>query len=309
MAINLGQVKDLLLPGLRGVVGEYPQWPNIYGKLFDTGKSEMFQERTASMRYLPLAQVKNDGGGTFFDNNAGEAYVYNQVHVGIGLGYSITRNTIDDNLYKAQFRPNNLGLQRSYQQTKEIYAANVFNNSTTVDTTVGGDGVALLSTVHPIPPGGSNGVSTFANTPSTQADLNEASLLNAMIAIQTGFYDNAGLRMMATGKLLVIHPNNEPVAIRLLRTDLRPGTAMNDINAIPTTAGGVTDYVKNVFFTSAYPWYIKTDVPGLLYLERIPFEMDLQVDFNTDNLLVKAFERFSFNYMDPRCLYGNTPSS
>ena len=309
MAINLGAVRDLLLPGLRGVVGEYKQWSNIWGKLFDTGTSEMNQERTASMRFLPLAQIKQDGGGTFFDNNAGEAFVYNQVHTGLGLGYSITRNTIDDNLYKAQFRPNNLGLQRSYAQTKEIYAANVFNNSTTVDTTVGGDGVALLSTAHPIPPGGSNGVSTFANTPTVAVDLNEASLLSAMIAIQTGFYDNAGLRMMATGKLLVIHPNNEPVAIRLLRTDLRPGTAMNDINAIPSTAGGITDYVKNVFFTSAYPWYIKTDEPGLLYLERIPFEMDMQVDFTTDNLLVKAFERFSFNYNDPRALYGTAPSS
>ena len=216
MAINLGAIADLLKPGLRGVLGEYTQWPNIWGKLYDTGKSEMNQERTASMRYLPLAQVKNDGGNTFFDNNAGEAYIYNQIHVGIGLGYSITRNTIDDNLYKAQFRPNNLGLQRSYAQTKEIYAANVFNNSTTDDNTVVGDGVSLLSTAHPIPPGGSNGVSTFSNTPTVDVDLNESSLLNAKIAIQTGFYDNAGLRMMATGKLLVIHPNNEPVAKRLL---------------------------------------------------------------------------------------------
>ena len=309
MAINLGAVRDLLLPGLRGVTGEYTQYPNIWGKLFDTGHSEMNQERTASMRYLPLAQIKQDGGGTFFDNNAGEAFIYNQIHTGLGLGYSITRNTIDDNLYKAQFRPNNLGLQRSYAQTKEIYAANVFNNSTTIDTTVGGDGVALLSTAHPIPPGGSNGISTFANRPTVDVDLNEASLLNAMIAIQTGFYDNAGLRMMATGKLLVIHPNNEPVARRLLFSDLRPGTAMNDINVIPTTAGGVTDYVKDVFFTSGFPWYLKTDVPGLLYLERIPFEMDMQVDFTTDNLLVKAFERYSFNYNDPRSLYGTAPTS
>lgn len=308
MAINLGQIRDLLLPGLRGVTGEYKQWPNIYGKLFDTGKSEMNQERTASMRYLPLAQIKQDGGGTFFDNNAGEAWVYNQIHIGLGLGYSITRNTIDDNLYKAQFRPNNLGLQRSYQQTKEIYAAAVFNNSITYDPTVVGDGVSLLSTAHPLPPGGS-GPGTFANRPGTDVDLSESTLLNAMIAIQTGFYDNAGLRMMATGKLLVIHPANEPVAIRLLRTDLRPGTSFNDINAIPSTAGGITDYVKNVFFTSPFPWYIKTDVPGLLYLERIPFEMDMQVDFTTDNLMVKAFERYSFNYNDPRALYGTAPTS
>ena len=304
MAINVSAIADLLKPGLRGVVGEYKQWPNIWAKLFDQGKSEMQQERTAAMRFLPLAQLKNDGGNTFFDNNSGEAFVYNQLHIGIGLGYAITRNTIADNLYKSQFRPSNLGLQRSFAQTKEIYAAAVFNNAGTYDTTVGGDGVALLSTAHPIPAGG-----TFANTPTTAVDLNESSLLSAMINIQTGFYDNAGLRMMATGQKLIIHPNNEPVAIRLLRTELRPGTAMNDINAIPATAGGITDYVKNVFFTSAYPWYVKTDVPGLLYLEREPFETDMQVDFTTDNLLVKGFERYSFNYNDPRAIFGTQPTS
>ena len=304
MAINVSAVRDLLLPGLRGVVGEYKQWPNLWGKLFDTGKSEMQQERTASMRFLPLAQLKNDGGNTFFDNNSGEAYVYNQLHVGIGLGYAITRNTIADNLYKSQFRPSNLGLQRSFAQTKEIYGAAVFNNAGTADATIGGDGVALLSTQHPIPAGG-----VFANRPGTDVDLNESSLLSAMINIQTGFYDNAGLRMMATGQKLVIHPNNEPVAIRLLRTELRPGTAMNDVNAIPATAGGITDYVKNVFFTSPYPWYIKTDVPGLLYLEREPFETDMQVDFTTDNLLVKGFERYSFSYNDPRAIFGSLPTA
>lgn len=308
MAINVSAIRDLLVPGLRGVVGEYKQWPAIWPLLFDQGKSEMAQERTASMRFLPLAQLKTDGGQTAFDNASGEAFIYNQLHVGIGLGYAITRNTIADNLYKAQFRPSNLGLQRSFAQTKEIYAAGVFNNATTFDQTVGGDGVSLLNTAHPLPAGGS-GPATWANRPSTDVDLNEASLLNGMIAIQTGFYDNAGLRMMAVGKTLVIHPNNEPVALRLLRSELRPGTADNDPNVIPTTAGGITDYVKDVFFTSPYPWYLKTDQPGLLYLEREPFEIDMQVDFTTDNLLVKGWERYSFNYNDPRSLWGTAPTS
>ena len=182
MAINVSAIRDLMLPGLRGVVGEYKQWPAIWPKLFDQGRSEMSQERTPSMRFLPLAQLKTDGGQTGFDNNAGEFAVYNQLHVGIGLGYAITRNTIDDNLYKAQFRPSNLGLQRSFVQTKEIYAAAVFNNSTVYDTTVGGDGVSLLNTAHPLPAGGS-GPTTFANRPGTDVDLNEATLLNGMIAI------------------------------------------------------------------------------------------------------------------------------
>jgi hypothetical protein len=308
MAINVAALRDLLLPGLRGVVGEYRQWPAIWPKLFDQGKSEMAQERTAQMRFLPLAQLKADGGQTYFDNNAGEAFIFNQLHTGIGLGYAITRNTIADNLYKAQFRPSNLGLQRSFAQTKEIYAAAVFNNAGTFDTTVGGDGVSLLNTAHPLPAGGS-GPPTWANRPTTDVDLNEATLLNSMIAIQTGFYDNAGLRMMAVGKTLVIHPNNEPVALRLLRTELRPGTADNDINVLPTVAGGISDYVKDVFFTNPFAWYIKTDQPGLLYLEREPFEIDMQVDFTTDNLMVKGWERYSFNYNDPRALYGTLPTS
>src|ERR1039458_5654370 len=165
MAINVAAVRDLLLPGLRSVTGEYKQWPAICPKLFDQGKSEMAQERTASMRFLPLAQLKTDGGQTSFDNNAGEAFVYNQLHTGIGIGYGITRNTIADNLYKSQFRPSNLGLVRSFAQTKEIYGAAVFNNAGTYDTSVGGDGQPLLSTSHPIPAGG-----VFANRPSTDVD-------------------------------------------------------------------------------------------------------------------------------------------
>lgn len=304
MAINTGAIVDLLLPGLRGVTGEYKQWDQIWPQLFDSGTSEMQQERTASMQFLPLAAVKNDGGQTTFINTAGESFIYNQIHIAIALGYAITRNTIEDNLYKASFRPSNLGLQRSFVQTKEIYGANIFNSATTVDTSVIGDGQPLLSTAHPIPAGG-----TWSNRANPDVDLNEASLLAGQIAIRTGFYDNAGLRMMATGKTLVIHPNNEPVARRLLYSELRPGTGNNDLNVIPQTAGGLTKFVSNVFFTSPFPWYLKTDVPGLLYLQRIPFETDMQVDFSTDNLLVKAYERFSFNYFDPRALWGSVPTS
>lgn len=308
MAINVSAIKDLLLPGLRGVQGEYKQWPAIWSQIFAKGTSELAQERTVSMRFLPLARLKADGGQTIFDNNSGEAFVWNQLHVGVGLGYAITRNTIADNLYKAQFRPSNLGLQRSFNQTKETFAAAIFNLATVYDQTIDGDGVSLINTAHPLPAGGS-GPATWANRPTTDVDLNESSLLNAMISIQTGFFDNAGLRMMAQGQTLLIHPNNEPVAQRLLRAELRPGTAMNDPNVIPTVAGGLTSYIKNVYFTSPFHWFVKTDQPGLLYLEREPFEIDMQVDFTTDNLMVKGFERYSFSYNDPRCVYGTAPTS
>jgi len=264
----------------------------------------MALERTAEMRYLGLAQAKTEGAATTFDNNASERYVYNQEHTEIALGYAITRKAVDDNLYKTQFQPTNLGLMESFQQTKELYGAAVLNNATTYNAAVGGDGVALCSTAHPI-----DGT-TIANTPTTQVDLNETSLLNAMIAIRQNFKDIAGLKIFARGRKLVIPVTLEPVAIRLLKTELRPGTADNDVNAIHTTAGGLPEgYLAMDFLTSNYAWFLLTNIKGLAYMERIPYEMDMQVDFSTDNLLVKAYERYSFSYYNWRSIYGAFPTS
>ena len=304
MAVNLSQIKDLLLPGLRGVEGKYEQIPSQYDKIFTKHDSKMALERTAEMRYLGLAQLKTEGGQTSFDSGAGERFVYNQEHTEIALGYAITRKAIDDNLYKTQFTPSNLGLVESFQQTKEIYGANVLNTAQTYNAAVGGDGVALCSTAHPIDGG------SVANTPTTQVDLNEATLLNAMIAIRTNFRDQAGLKVFARGRKLIIPPALEPVAIRLLKTELRPGTADNDVNAIMTTAGGLPEgYLVNDFLTSSYAWFLLTNIDGLAYMERVKFETDMQVDFVTDNLLVKGYERYSFGYYNWRAIYGSFPTS
>ncbi len=304
MAVNLSQIKDLLLPGLRGVEGKYEQIPSQYDKIFTKHDSKMALERTAEMRYLGLAQLKTEGGQTSFDSGAGERFVYNQEHTEIALGYAITRKAIDDNLYKTQFTPSNLGLIESFQQTKEIYGANLLNTAQTYNAAVGGDGVALCSTSHPI-----DG-NTVANTPTTQVDLNEATLLNAMIAIRTNFRDQANLKVFARGRKLIIPPQLEPVAIRLLKTELRPGTADNDVNAIMTTAGGLPEgYMVNDFLTSSYAWFLLTNIDGLAYMERIKFETDMQVDFVTDNLLVKGYERYSFGYYNWRAIYGSFPTS
>src|ERR1700744_5166545 len=150
MAVNRSAIKDLLLPGLRGVEGKYEMIPSQYDKIFTKHNSKMALERTAEMRFLGLAQLKTEGGQTSFDNGAGERFVYNQEHMEIALGYAITRKAIDDNLYKTQFHPSNLRLRESFEQTKETYAANVFNNGQTYNSAVGGDGVALFSTAHPI---------------------------------------------------------------------------------------------------------------------------------------------------------------
>ena len=304
MAVNLSAIKDLLLPGLRGVEGKYEMIESQYDKIFTKHESRMALERTAEMRYLGLAQLKTEGGQTAFDNNAGERYVYNQEHVEIALGYAMTRKMIDDNLYKTQFNPSNLGLIESFHQTKEIYGANVLNTATTYNSSVGGDGQALCSASHPIDGG------TVSNIASTPVDLNEATLLNAMIAIRTNFKDQAGLKIFARGRKLIIAPQNEPVAVRLTKTELRPGTADNDVNAIFSTAGGLSEgYMVNDFLTSAYPWFLLTNIDGLSYMERKPFETEMQVDFVTDNLLVKGYERYSFGYYNWRSIWGSFPTS
>ena len=303
MAVNLASIKDLLLPGLRGVEGKYDQIPMQWDKIFTKHDSKMALERTAEMRFLGLAQLKTEGGQTAFDNGAGERYVYNQEHVEIALGYAITRKAIDDNLYKSQFQPSNLGLMESFAQTKEIYGANVLNTATTYNAAIGGDGKALCATDHPIDSG------TVANTPSVQVDLNESTLLNGMIAIRTNFKDQAGLKVFARGRRLIVPPALEPTAIRLTKTELRPGTANNDVNAIMMTAGGLPEgYMVNDYLTSTRAWFLLTNIDGLSYMERIKFETDMQVDFVTDNLLVKAYERYSFSYYNWRAIYGSFPT-
>ena len=303
MAVNLSAIKDLLLPGLRGVEGKYEQIPSQYDKIFTKHDSKMALERTAEMRYLGLAQLKTEGGQTAFDNSAGERYVYNQEHTEISLGYAITRKAIDDNLYKTQFAPSNLGLMESFQQTKEIYGANVLNTATTYNASVGGDGKALVASDHPIDGG------TVSNTPTTQVELNESTLLNAMIAIRTNFKDQAGLKVFARGRKLIVPPQLEPVAIRLTKTELRPGTADNDVNAIMMTSGGLPEgYMVNDFLTSATAFFLLTNIDGLSYMERIKFETDMQVDFVTDNLLVKGYERYSFGYYNWRSIFASFPT-
>lgn len=301
MPINLAQIRQELLPGLRGIEGRYDQIPTQWDKVFERGTSNMAIERTSEMRFLGLAQYKTEGGAIASDNAAGDRYVYNQEHIELGLMYAITRRAIEDNLYKDQFDPSNLGLMESFSQTKEILGADILNSGDTYDPNVGGDGVALFSTAHPIDTG------TWANRPTTDVQLNEAALENAQIAIRY-FPDQAGLRVLARGKMLIVPPQLKYVATRLLMTELRPGTANNDVNALKWGNDYAEGFQVMDFLTSASAWFVRTDKKGLLYLQRRTFDTDMQVDFTTQNLMVAATERFSFNYFNPRAAYGSFPS-
>src|SRR5215468_3402297 len=271
MPVALAQIKDLLLPGLYGISGKYPmierQWPNIFRQT----NSNMALERRAAMRYLGLAQLKTEGGPTAFDNGAGQRFIYNAEHFEIGLGYAITRKAIDDNLYKSEFGPNNDGLMESFKETEEIASAAVFNSGTTFNAAVVGDGVALFSSAgHPTDFG------AIANQPSPDVDLNETVLLNALITIRTTWRDNAGLKIHARGRKLVVPTALEPVALRLI---------------------------------SSFAWFILTNEDGLIFFHRKPFETDMSVEFTTDNLLVKGYQRYVPTYYDWRAVWGTFPTS
>jgi hypothetical protein len=304
MSINIAAIRDLLLPGLMNVTGQYKQIERQWSRIFKTAQSNMQIERTLQMRYLPMAELKNEGGSTAFDNNSGQRFVYNMEPVEVGLGYAITRKAIDDNLYQQQFMPTNLGLNKSFSEYWEVEAAGIFNNATTYNANLVGDGVAMLSTAHPYDYG------TWANTTSTQMNLNEASLTIGMKSVRKNFVDEAGLKVRARARMLLVPVDLEDVAIRLTKTELRPGTGNNDVNAILSLSGGLPGgYQVMDYFTSAYSWFLKTDIEGLIHLARIPYETDMFCDFITDNLLVKGYERGGFFYNDPRCVWGQTPSS
>jgi hypothetical protein len=277
---------------------------NDWAECFTTHQSNMQIERSVQMRYMSIAKLKSEGGATSFDNNAGERYVYNMEPIEVGLGYAMTRKSIDDNLYPEAFRPTNLGLNRSFREFWEVLAADIFNSANVYNANLVGDGVSLISTAHPFDGG------TWANTTTVPLNLNEASLLTGQKSVRRNFVDEAGLRVRARARKLIVPPELEDVAIRLTQTKLRPGTANNDVNAILELAGGLPDGYKVMdYFTSALPWFLKTDIDGLIHLSRIAYELDMYCDFITDNLLVKGYERAGFFYNDPRCVWGQIPTA
>lgn len=303
MAVNRAALPRLLLPALAKVRGKYDDQPKQWSTIFKKKTSRMAQEQSATMRYLGTAQLKAEGASTTFDNNAGQRFIYNSKMIAVSIGYAITREAVDDNLYKSEFEAQNLGLQKSHANTKEVFGADILNTGQVYNANIGGDGVALFSTSHPYDGG------LIANTPTVQVDLNESSLLNAMTSIPVNFVDQAGLKNNIKARRLVVPTALEPVAIRLTKTALRPGTNDNDVNAIMFTQGGLPDgYVTNNYLTSNFAWFLLTNVEGLMYYEREGFDMTTWVDEYTQNLLVSGYERYAFSYEDPLAAYGSFPT-
>jgi hypothetical protein len=302
MAISRAQLLKELLPGLNALFGlEYSRYGEEHKEIYETETSERSFEEETKLSGFSAAPVKNEGSAIAYDN-AQEAWTARYNHETIALGFSLTEEAIEDNLYDSLSARYTKGLARAMSYTKQVKAASVLNNGFSA-AYVGGDGVALFSTAHPLVNGDRN-----SNTPSTQADLNETSLEAAVIQI-AAWTDERGLLIAAKPKKLVVPPALQFVATRLLETELRVGTNNNDINAIKSNGSVSEGYCINHFLTDNNAWFLTTDVPnGMKHFVRTPLSNSMDGDFDTGNVRYKSRERYSFGWSDPLGIFGSSGS-
>ena len=303
MAISRAQLLKELLPGLNALFGlEYTTYQQEHKEIYETEKSERSFEEETKLSGFSAAPVKNEGSAIAYDN-AQEAFTARYNHETIALGFSITEEAVEDNLYDSLSARYTKALARAMAYTKQVKAASTLNNAFS-SAYVGGDGVALISTAHPLVSGGTN-----SNRPATAADLNETSLENAVIQI-AAWTDERGLLIAAQPKKLVIPPALQFTATRLLETNLRVGTADNDINALKNNGSIPQGYCINHFLTDTNAWFLMTDVPnGLKHFERAALANSMDGDFDTGNVRYKSRERYSFGWSDPLGIFGSPGST
>ena len=299
MAISRAQLLKELLPGLNALFGlEYARYGEEHKEIYETETSERSFEEETKLSGFSAAPVKGEGTAIAYDN-AQEAWTARYNHETIALGFSLTEEAIEDNLYDSLSARYTKGLARAMAYTKQVKAAAVLNNAFS-SAYVGGDGVSLLNASHPLVNGGTN-----SNSPSTPADLNETALENAVIQI-AAWTDERGLLIAAKPRKLVVPPALQFVATRLLETELRVGTNNNDINAIKNNGSVPEGYTINHFLTATNAWFLTTDVPnGLKHFERTPLQNSMDGDFDTGNVRYKSRERYSFGWSDPLGIYGS----
>jgi len=302
MAISRAQLLKELLPGLNALFGlEYARYGEEHKEIYETETSERSFEEETKLSGFSAAPVKNEGSAIAYDN-AQEAWTTRYNHETIALGFSITEEAVEDNLYDSLSARYTKGLARAMAYTKQVKAAAVINNGFSA-AYPGGDNVALFSTAHPLING-----STNSNTASTAVDLNETSLEAAVIQI-AAWTDERGLLIAAKPKKLIVPPALMFVAKRLLDTELRVGTTDNDINAIKQMGAIPEGYTVNHFLTDNNGWYLCTDVPnGLKHFERMALVNSMDGDFDTGNVRYKSRERYSFGWSDPLGIYGSSGS-
>jgi hypothetical protein len=299
MAISRAQLLKELLPGLNALFGlEYATYGEQHKEIYETETSERSFEEETKLSGFSAAAVKNEGAPIQYDN-AQEAFTARYTHVTIAQGFSLTEEAIEDNLYDSLSARYTKALARSMAYTKQVRAASVLNNGFNA-AFPGGDGVALFSTAHPLVSGGTN-----SNRPTTGADLNETSLEAAVIQIAQ-WTDERSLLIAAKPKKLIVPPQLQFVATRLLETQLRTGTADNDINAIVNNGSIPDGYTVNNYLTDTNAWFLTTDVPnGMKHFVRTPLSNSMDGDFDTGNVRYKSRERYSFGFSDPLGMFAS----
>jgi hypothetical protein len=299
MAISRAQLLKELLPGLNALFGlEYARYGEEHKEIYETETSERSFEEETKLSGFSAAPVKNEGSAIAYDN-AQEAWTARYNHETIALGFSLTEEAIEDNLYDSLSARYTKSLARAMAYTKQVKAAAVLNNGFTTGYN-GGDGVPLFSAAHPLVSGGTN-----SNQPATAADLNETSLEAAVIQI-AAWTDERGLLIAAKPKKLVVPPALQFVSTRLLDTELRVGTNDNDINAIKNNGSVSEGYAVNHFLTDTNAWFLTTDVPnGMKHFVRTPLSNSMDGDFDTGNVRYKSRERYSFGWSDPLGMFGS----
>jgi hypothetical protein len=299
MAISRAQLLKELLPGLNALFGlEYKRYGEEHKEIYETETSERSFEEETKLSGFSAAPVKNEGQAIRYDN-AQEAWTARYNHETIAMGFSITEEAMEDNLYDSLSARYTKALARAMAYSKQVKAAAILNNGFNASVTYG-DGQALFSTAHPLTSGGTN-----SNRPTVAADLNETSLEAAVIQI-AGWTDERGLLIAAKPRKLIVPPALMFVATRLLETSLRVATADNDINALKNNGSIPEGYTVNHFLTDTNAWFLTTDVPnGLKHFVRVPLSTSMDQDFDTGNSRYKARERYSFGVSDPLGIYGS----
>ena len=306
MAISRAQLMKELLPGLNALFGlEYARYGQEHKEIFETESSDRSFEEETKLSGFGSAPTKTEGSAIAYDN-AQEAWTARYNHVTIALGFSLTEEAVEDNLYDSLSARYTKALARSMANTKQVRAANVLNNGFS-GSLLGGDDRSLFGTNaasavtnHPLVSGGTN-----SNTQATPSDLNETALENAVIQI-SNWTDERGLLIAAKPRRLVIPSDLQFVATRLLDTAQRPGTADNDINALKNNGAIPEGYSVNHFLTDTDAYFLTTDVPnGMKHFERTALSTSMDGDFDTGNVRYKARERYSFGWSDPLGMFGS----
>lgn len=299
MAISRAQLLKELLPGLNALFGlEYKRYGEEHKEIFEQETSERSFEEETKLAGFSAAPVKNEGSAIAYET-AQEAWTARYTHETIALGFSITEEAMEDNLYDSLSARYTKALARAMAYTKQVKAASILNNGFAAGV-VYGDGKSLFATDHPLVGGGAN-----SNKASTGVDLNETSLEAAVIQI-AAWTDEKGLLIAAKPRKLIVPPSLMFVATRLLETEKRTGTADNDISAIVSNGTVPEGYTVNHFLTDPNAWFIKTDVPnGLKHFVRASLTTSMDGDFDTGNARYKARERYSFGVSDPLGIWGS----